>query len=144
MLISDLTRTAQVRAKAAVDVISVSRDAFKALVRYLPSVKDTMEEITRSHEREVGLGEELSEATTSSPNSEAEERPAEKPDDIAVVGNSEKKEDKNQAETERGTGSCHQLPALCPVVHASRFINSMTELTGVARPFPILPVCSML
>ena len=66
-LISDLPRTAQVRAKTAADVVSVSRDAFKTLVKHLPGVKNTMEEIMRSRGQEVDLGESLSDESSSTP-----------------------------------------------------------------------------
>ena len=63
-LISDLARTARVQAKTAVDLISVSRDAFKTLVKHLPGVKNTMEEIMRSRGQEVDLTESLSMETS--------------------------------------------------------------------------------
>lgn len=58
-LISDKSRTAQIRAKTPLDVISVSRQAFKTLVKHLPGVKTSMEDVMRSHGHEVDLEKEL-------------------------------------------------------------------------------------
>ena len=48
-LISDSPRTAGAQAKMPVDVIAVSREAFKTLVAHLPGVKTTMDELMRQH-----------------------------------------------------------------------------------------------
>ena len=66
-LISDRPRTALVRAKTQVDVISVSRGAFKTLVKHLPGVKSSMEEVMRSHGQEVDLARESNDNNTDSP-----------------------------------------------------------------------------
>jgi NADH dehydrogenase len=61
-LVSDSPRTASVRAKSPLDVVTVSRGAFKKLLAHLPGVKGTMEQIMRQHlGREIDLGEEIQE-----------------------------------------------------------------------------------
>lgn len=59
-LISDTPRTAAVRAKTAVDVIVVSRTAFKKILAHVPGVQQTMEEVMGQHlGRRVDLTEEI-------------------------------------------------------------------------------------
>ncbi|MCA9134846.1 MAG: FAD-dependent oxidoreductase, partial [Planctomycetales bacterium] len=48
-LVSDQPRTATVRAKSDVDLISVARPAFQAIVAHLPGVQASIDEILRSH-----------------------------------------------------------------------------------------------
>ncbi len=48
-LISDQPRSAAVRAKSPLDLISISRDAFAKLVTYLPGVKASMDEVLAKH-----------------------------------------------------------------------------------------------
>jgi NADH:ubiquinone reductase (H+-translocating) len=48
-LISDSARTAMIRAKTDVDVVAVSRTAFKSLVTNLPGVRGAIEEAIRKH-----------------------------------------------------------------------------------------------
>jgi NADH:ubiquinone reductase (H+-translocating) len=48
-LVEDSARTAAVRAKGDVDVITVSRPAFSKLVTHLPGVRSTVEQIMRDH-----------------------------------------------------------------------------------------------
>lgn len=48
-LVEDSARTAGVKAKGDVDVITVSRPAFSTLVTHLPGVRSTVEQIMRDH-----------------------------------------------------------------------------------------------
>ncbi len=48
-LISDQPRIAMIRAKAALDVVSVNRAAFHQLLAHVPGVKTTMQKIMRNH-----------------------------------------------------------------------------------------------
>ena len=48
-LIADHPRSAAVRAKTPVDLISISRDAFEKLVTHLPGVKSSMNEVLQKH-----------------------------------------------------------------------------------------------
>lgn len=48
-LIADVPRSATLKAKSPVDLISISRDAFEKLVKHLPGVKTSMDEILRKH-----------------------------------------------------------------------------------------------
>lgn len=48
-LISEIPRSASVRAKSPLDLISISRDAFNKLVTHLPGVKTSMDEILHRH-----------------------------------------------------------------------------------------------
>ena len=48
-LISDVPRTATLKAKSPVDLITISRDAFETLVKHLPGVKLSMNEILQKH-----------------------------------------------------------------------------------------------
>ncbi len=48
-LIADHPRSATVRAKSPLDLISISRDAFEKLVTHLPGVKTSMNEILQKH-----------------------------------------------------------------------------------------------
>ncbi len=48
-LIADVPRSATLKAKSPVDLISISRDAFEKLVKHLPGVKMSMDEILRKH-----------------------------------------------------------------------------------------------
>ncbi len=48
-LISEIPRSASVRAKSPLDLISISRDAFNKLVTHLPGVKTSMDEILQKH-----------------------------------------------------------------------------------------------
>jgi NADH dehydrogenase len=50
-LVSDTARTAGVRAKTSLDVVTVSRGAFKKLLAHLPGVNSTMNDIMRRHLR---------------------------------------------------------------------------------------------
>lgn len=59
-LVSDCPRTASVRARTSLDVVTVSRRAFKKLLAHLPGVKTTMEDIMSRHlGREINLGEDI-------------------------------------------------------------------------------------
>ncbi|MBI3951060.1 MAG: hypothetical protein HY314_11480 [Acidobacteria bacterium] len=61
-MISNSARTASVRAKTALDVVTVSRAAFKELLTHVPGVKSAMEEIMSQHlGRGVDLAEEIHE-----------------------------------------------------------------------------------
>lgn len=61
-LVSDRPRTASVRAKSPLDVVTVSRGAFKKLLAHLPGVKGTMEQIMSQHlGRQIDLREEIQE-----------------------------------------------------------------------------------
>lgn len=48
-LISDQPRSASIRAKTPLDLISISRDAFEKLVTHLPGVKTSMNEVLQKH-----------------------------------------------------------------------------------------------
>lgn len=48
-LVSDTARTARVRATMPLDVVTVSRSAFKKLLAHLPGLSSTMNEIMRQH-----------------------------------------------------------------------------------------------
>ena len=48
-MIADVPRSATLKAKSPVDVISISRDAFEKLVNHLAGVKTSMDEILRKH-----------------------------------------------------------------------------------------------
>jgi NADH dehydrogenase len=48
-LISDQPRSATVKAKSPLDLISISRDAFEKLVTHLPGVKTSMNEVLQRH-----------------------------------------------------------------------------------------------
>jgi CRP-like cAMP-binding protein len=48
-LVSAQPRTAMVRAKTDVDLISVARPAFQKLVAHLPGVQTSVDEILQSH-----------------------------------------------------------------------------------------------
>jgi CRP/FNR family cyclic AMP-dependent transcriptional regulator len=50
-LLAMATRNATVRATAATDVISVSRDAFEAILRHVPGVAPAMEQIVAARVR---------------------------------------------------------------------------------------------
>jgi NADH dehydrogenase len=59
-LISDLPRNATIRAATAVDVVAVSREAFRELLGHLPGLSETMEQIMEVRlERNVNLKEEM-------------------------------------------------------------------------------------
>jgi NADH dehydrogenase len=59
-LISNQPRNATVRAKTALDVVAVSRDAFKELLGHLPGMKDTMERLmSQRMGRALDLHEEM-------------------------------------------------------------------------------------
>jgi NADH:ubiquinone reductase (H+-translocating) len=48
-LVSDKARTGTIRAKTDFDVVSVARPAFKTLVKHLPGVKGSMEQLLNKH-----------------------------------------------------------------------------------------------
>ena len=48
-LISQIPRSASIRAKTPLDLISISRDAFEKLVTHLPGVKTSMNEVLQKH-----------------------------------------------------------------------------------------------
>lgn len=48
-LISDQPRSAAIRAKTPLDLISISREAFETLVTHLPGVKSSMNEVLQKH-----------------------------------------------------------------------------------------------
>ena len=59
-IVSDTARTGTVRAKTDLDVVSVSRPAFKTLVKHLPGVKGTMEQLLQKQGVDVSeLDDEL-------------------------------------------------------------------------------------
>lgn len=59
-LISDSPRTASVRASTPVDVVTVSRSAFKQMITHMPGVRESMEEIMAQHHgRPVDLETEI-------------------------------------------------------------------------------------
>jgi NADH dehydrogenase len=60
-LISNHPRTAAIRARTPVDLVSVNRDAFKQLLAHVPGVRGTMEEIMARHLGGTPLEEKMME-----------------------------------------------------------------------------------
>jgi CRP-like cAMP-binding protein len=65
-LISDLPRNATIRAATSVDAVAVSREAFHELLRHLPGLSETMQNIMETRlERSVDLKQEMPSANVS-------------------------------------------------------------------------------